>query len=194
MSNRVVLLPTVLCLLLVTCGACFAMPAVGTKAPDFTLSTSTGGTFKLSTYSTTQPKVVLLDFWASWCGPCKSEIPYLIQINNDYKNKGVLVVGVTGDSPVTTGYNWATANGVNYTVCGDDNFGVTSGPYGIDAIPMTFIVDRTGTIQLADRGFGGDGSDMRAKVDQLVPEPSSVMALITGIIGLGGAGLRKRRS
>ena len=195
MSSWSVLLSAALCILLLIPGACLAIPGVGTSAPNFTLPMSSGGTLTLSTYWTAQPKIVLLDFWTSWCGPCTNEIPYLIQIADDYRNRGVVVVGVTGDFPLSDGYNWATSHGVNYTICGDAGFTVTATPYQIAAIPSTFIIDGTGMIQLARVGFGGNVNELRSKLDQLtVPEPSSVVGLLMGLIGVGAASLRRRHS
>src|SRR5579871_4826689 len=66
----------------------------GAKAPDFTLQDSRGATVKLSDY---KGKVVLLNFWATWCGPCKLEIPWFMDFQNTYKDKGFTVLGVSMD-------------------------------------------------------------------------------------------------
>src|SRR6202161_2807585 len=66
----------------------------GNRAPDFTVKDATGASFHLSDY---KGKVVLLNFWATWCGPCQIEIPWFMEFNKTYKARGLAVVGVSMD-------------------------------------------------------------------------------------------------
>jgi peroxiredoxin len=112
-------------------------------APDFALQDATGHTVKLSDY---RGKVVLLDFWATWCGPCKIEIPWFQEFERQNKDKGFAVIGVAMDDE---GWDvvkpFAQQRGINYRlVMGDDTVAQKFG--GVDALPTTFLIDREGRI------------------------------------------------
>ena len=116
---------------------------VRSDAPDFTLPMLGGGKFKLSSL---KGKVVILDFWATWCPPCREEIPDFIALKNKYADKGLEIVGVAldngGEKDVAP---FAKEQGINYiTVIGDDK--ITQKYGGIRGIPTTFIIDTNGKI------------------------------------------------
>jgi cytochrome c biogenesis protein CcmG/thiol:disulfide interchange protein DsbE len=112
-------------------------------APEFTLKDADGKTVSLSDY---KGKVVLLNFWATWCGPCKIEIPWLIEFEKKYKDRGFSVLGVSMDEE---GWEivkpYLAKNKVNYRVLlGDD---VVAQKYGgVDSLPTTFVIDSSGRI------------------------------------------------
>jgi peroxiredoxin len=112
-------------------------------AANFTLRDANGATVKLSDY---RGKVVLLNFWATWCGPCTLEIPWFIEFEQQYKTQGFAVVGVSMDED---GWNaikpYMTAHKMNYRVLlGDDSVSQLYG--GVDSLPTTFIIDREGRV------------------------------------------------
>lgn len=119
------------------------------KAPTFTLKTQNGKTFDLSKM---KGKVVLVNFWATWCGPCRREIPDFIDVYGKYKSKGLEIVGVSLDAE-----GWDVVNpflqkyAITYPiVIGGEEL---SNAYGsIQAIPTTFIVDKNGYV--VDRHIG----------------------------------------
>lgn len=113
------------------------------KAPEFTLKDAAGKPVKLSDY---KGKVVLLNFWATWCGPCKLEIPWFIEFEQTYRDKGFAVLGVSMDEE---GWDivrpYIAKAKVNYRILlGDDM--VAQLYDGVDSLPMSFIVDRLGRI------------------------------------------------
>jgi cytochrome c biogenesis protein CcmG/thiol:disulfide interchange protein DsbE len=118
-------------------------PAKRNPAPDFTLRDAGGKPLKLSDY---RGKVVLLNFWATWCPPCKAEIPWFIEFQKTYKDKGFTVIGVSLDED---GWDvvkpYLERSRINYpVVVGDAQVEQHYG--GLESLPTTFIIDREGRI------------------------------------------------
>jgi cytochrome c biogenesis protein CcmG/thiol:disulfide interchange protein DsbE len=117
-------------------------PAVD-KAPDFALKTFDGKMVKLSDY---KGKVVIIDFWATWCPPCRKGIPDLISIQNEYK-KDVVIIGISLDSEKTIKDvpGFVKSYQINYPIV-YGNEKVVTDYGGIQGIPTSFIVDKKGNI------------------------------------------------
>ncbi len=119
-------------------------------APAFSLKDSMGRTVTLAEY---KGKTVLLNFWATWCGPCKIEIPWLMEFEQKYKDKGFAVLGVSLDEEgwdVVKPYLERTK--VNYRMLlGDDMVAQLYG--GVDSLPTSFIIDRQGRIAATHVGL-----------------------------------------
>ncbi len=115
-------------------------------APDFTLKDASGAEVKLSDY---RGKVVLLNFWATWCGPCALEIPWFIEFEQQYKSRGFEVLGVSMDEDGWQAIKpYVSEHKMNYRVLlGNDSVGQLYG--GVDALPTTFIIDRNGRFAAA---------------------------------------------
>ena len=114
--------------------------------PDSTLSfsidTLTGGTLDPSVFS--EHKLVMVNYWATWCGPCVGEIPDLVKISNDYADKGFAIVGVlTGDDDIEGAKQFIADQGVEYPVVLPEAF-FGDNATGISAIPTTMFFDSTG--------------------------------------------------
>jgi len=119
-------------------------------APEFSLADAGGKTVKLSDF---KGKVVLLDFWATWCGPCKIEIPWFVEFQRKYKDQGFSVVGVSMDEG-----GWGTVrpfveeHKMNYpVVIGTDQTAEEFG--GVEVLPTTFVIDRQGRIVATHQGL-----------------------------------------
>jgi len=121
----------------------------GTTAPDFALQALEGRTVKLSDY---RGKAVLLNFWATWCQPCKIEMSWFTELDKQYGPQGLVIIGVTMDdaSPEEIS-TFAKKVGVHYTiVLGKEKTGEDFG--GVPFLPATFYIDRDGKI--VERVFG----------------------------------------
>jgi peroxiredoxin len=138
-------------------------------APEFALKDANGKTVRLEEY---KGKVVLLDFFATWCGPCKIEIPWFMEMERSNKDRGFSVLGVSMDDE-----GWDVVKpflaelGVNYrVVIGNDSTAQLYG--GVDALPTTFLIDRNGKIAavhigLASKKVFEDG------IEQLLQAPTA---------------------
>ena len=126
----------------------------GTPAPNFTLQTLDGKNVSLTDF---RGKAVLVNFWATWCGPCKIETPWLVELQNEYGSQGLQVVGVAmDDSGKDEIAQFAKDMGVNYPVLlGKEAVGDAYG--GVPALPESFFVGRNGKIIDRIIGLRGRG-------------------------------------
>ena len=139
--------------------------AVGTPFIDFEMQTPEGKTVKLSDY-VGKGKVVLVDFWASWCGPCRQEMPHLVEAYAKYKGKNFEIVGVSLDQDAAA---WKTAIeklNMTWPQMSDLKFWQSEGAqlYAVNSIPHTVLIDGKGTI--IARGLRGD--QLEAKIEEAV--------------------------
>ena len=133
-------------------------PKVGAVAPSFTLR-RLEGTGQVSLASL-RGKAVVLNFWASWCDPCKGEASVLERDWTRYRGRGVAFVGVDYHDLASDARRFVSAHGLTFTMLQDGSGSVT-GSYGISQVPETYVLDRQGKIvahlagPLTDRGFAG---------------------------------------
>jgi peroxiredoxin len=138
-------------------------------APDFELKDASGKVVRLSDF---KGKVVLLDFWATWCGPCNIEIPWFTEFQRKYKDRGFEVVGVSMDDDGWKVINpFVAAKKINYRVLlGNDQ---TADLYGsIEALPTTFVIDREGKIASVHVGLSGK-NEFEAAIEKLLDAPGA---------------------
>lgn len=132
-------------------------------APDFTLTTRGGGQGKAVSLSQLRGQVVVLDFWASWCPPCRAAIPALERIHREYGPRGVAVIGINVSDNADPHEFMASMN-ATYTVLIDN--GTTARDYKVKGIPTLVVIDREGNIRYRESGFGGrTETEMRAAID-----------------------------
>jgi peroxiredoxin len=140
-------------------GRSAAAAAKGREAPDFVLTDLQGQAVKLSDL---RGKAVVLNFWATWCPPCKEEIPWFVELQKRYGAEGLQIVGVSmddeGDQQAVA--KFAAKNAINYPVLLGKE--AVAGAYGgIDYLPTTFYIDRNGVV--LNRVFGQPG---RQEIEQ----------------------------
>lgn len=140
----------IVCVLM--CSFAHAAPlAAGKAAPGFILKDAQGKPVSLSAY---KGKVVLLNFWATWCAPCRVEMPWFEEFSAKYRDKGLVVLGISMDEGGWKPIQTAVAKlKVTYPIALGNP--AVAKLYGIgELLPETFIIDRTGKIQAVKEGFG----------------------------------------
>jgi peroxiredoxin len=121
----------------------------GTAAPDFTLKSNTGENLKLSEF---RGEVVLINFWASWCGPCRQEMPVLDELHRQYKALGFTVLGVNVEEDSSAALKLLEEVQISFPVM-FDNTSVVSKQYNVVAMPSTVLVDRNGNMRYIHKGY-----------------------------------------
>ena len=136
-------------------------------APDFTLVSRSGDNIKLSEL---RGEVVMLNWWASWCGPCRQEMPLLEALQAKYKDYGFTLLGINVDEKTDQAEKLLKQVPVSFRILFDPQ-SRTSELYGIDAMPSTILIDRDGNQRFLHRGYKpGYEDDYDAQVKQLVLE------------------------
>ena len=127
-----------------------SLDVAGKPAPDFTLESLEGKNIRLSGY---KGQAVLLNFWATWCGPCKIEMPWFVELQKEYGPQGLQIVGVAMDDASKEDIaKFVKEMGVNYPILiGKEDVGNQYG--GVNVLPTTFFIDRDGKIVAREFGL-----------------------------------------
>jgi thiol-disulfide isomerase/thioredoxin len=137
-------------LLLCVCAAAALRAAEApAAAPDFTLKSSGGENLRLSEL---RGQVVMINFWASWCGPCRKEMPLLDQLYQQYKPLGFTVLGVNVEEEQNPARSLLSKSPVSFPILFDDTNAVSK-LYNVIAMPTTVIVDRNGNMRYLHKGY-----------------------------------------
>ena len=121
----------------------------GQQAPDFALKSASGENLRLSEY---RGDVVMINFWATWCGPCRQEMPLLDELYSRYERVGFNLLGVNIDDDSSRAMDMVRELGVSFPVLFDNRKEV-SRMYDVDAMPVTVLVDREGNVRFVHQGY-----------------------------------------
>ena len=153
-------------------------------ASDFNLKDSNGRPVRLSDF---KGKVVLLNFWATWCGPCKLEIPWFVEFEQKYKDRGLAIIGVSLDEDGWESVKpFLAEQKVNYrVVVGTEAVSTAYG--GVESLPTTYLIDRDGKIAATHVGLVSKGDYEKEIVDLLDAKASAARAVSPGAAVLARA-------
>lgn len=129
--------------------AASAVVAVQATAPDFTLRSTEGRNLRLQEQ---RGQVVLVNFWASWCGPCKQEMPHLNRLHEKYRSAGFVLLGLNIDEDARLGAATAARWGLKFPVLLDTDKTVVR-RYDLGSMPATVLIDRDGQVRHLHRGY-----------------------------------------
>ena len=161
-----------LSLALLTILFCAASPAdaavnPGAPAPAFTLAARDGGKLSLADLN---GQVVMINFWATWCGPCRQEMPLLAQLHDKYEPLGFTMLGVNVEPDSAAAVAWLKGVPVNFPILFDTDSAV-AGRFGVEGMPSSVLIDRNGQVRYIHRGYKpGDEAKYADMIRSLVKE------------------------
>ncbi|HEX4387951.1 MAG TPA: TlpA disulfide reductase family protein [Steroidobacteraceae bacterium] len=161
MKNRILALTAALAIALP------ALAGIEAPAPQFTLTARGGGELSLSQY---HGQVVMINFWASWCGPCRTEMPLLDSIYKKYNKLGFTLLGVNVEPDSKAADDWLRQTPVSFPILFDKDSKVSK-LYQVAGMPSTVIIDRTGKVRWLHKGFApGAENEYMDQIRSLVRE------------------------
>ena len=144
-----------------------AAVTTNSPAPQFSLDSQSGKPLSLAQF---KGQVVMLNFWASWCGPCRQEMPLLDNIYKKYSKAGFTMIGVNVEPDTKAANDWLRQTPVSFPIVYDTQSKVSE-LYGVSGMPSTVIVDRKGTVRMIHRGYKpGDEEEYLNSIRSLMRE------------------------
>ncbi len=137
------------------------------KAPDFTLPSNKGQNMRLNEM---KGQVVMINFWASWCGPCRLEMPILEELYSRYSQAGFTILGVNVEPDSNKADKIVDERSISFPVLYDKE-SIVSELYEVEAMPSTVLIDRNGNMRYLHRGYKpGYEEDYKAQIRELIRE------------------------
>ena len=141
-----------------------AAPHSGAPAPDFTLVDLEGNSHTLSAY---EGRPVIINFWATWCAPCATEMPAFQGVYDRYQDDGLVILAINNSESIDTIQAFMTEKNLDFPVLLDSDFSATLA-YKQNAFPTTFFIDREGRIQHTEIGGSMSEAFIASKVSQII--------------------------
>jgi thiol-disulfide isomerase/thioredoxin len=166
--RRIVLSAAISLLVLSVAALAAAAGQAGHRAPDFALTALSGGTVKLSGL---KGKVVLVDFWASWCKPCKKELPELDKLAKAYKDAGadVTIVAINIDTKRENADSFLKSAKIQHLTVLFDPSSTSAEQYEPATMPTSYLVDKKGIVKAVHEGYNaGDEKKLKSEIDALL--------------------------
>jgi thiol-disulfide isomerase/thioredoxin len=161
------ILKTSALILCLTGTATASASALTGAAPDFTLKSESGKNLRLSEH---RGQVVMINFWASWCGPCRQEMPILDQLQQRYSKAGFTVLGVNVEQDSSQAERLLKDMNISFPVLFDSD-SVVSKLYDVSAMPVTVMIDKDGNMRYLHKGYKPGFEDQyRQQIKELIRE------------------------
>jgi thiol-disulfide isomerase/thioredoxin len=161
-------------------------------APDFSFTSLEGGEISSTALHGT---VILLDFWATWCPPCRESVPTMVGLHKKFAGKPFEILGISGDDEEGTVKTFTLKNGMNWTEF-LDNDGAVSGTFDVDSFPTYIVVDKEGVIRYRQSGFGPTvGAELEDSINKALKRPflATQLANQTAATSAGAAAVTTSR-
>jgi peroxiredoxin len=129
----------------------YALPQSGQAAPEFKVVTTSGQTVTLDNFKN---NVLLLDFFASWCIPCRTSVPHLVELNSKYGKQGLQILGISADDNLRGLRSFADLHRISYPIA--MNGETIQKSYGIRSLPVMFLIDKKGKIDATYIGYSNE--------------------------------------
>jgi len=145
----------------------FALPRAGQPAPNFKVTSTSGQTISLNNY---RGYVLLVDFFATWCTPCRASVPHIVEMNRKYGKQGLQVLGLSADEDEGQALkSFVDEHHINYPVALANESVQTS--FGIRSVPVMFVINKKGDIAEIYRGFNDEiAHSMELLIKKLLSE------------------------
>jgi peroxiredoxin len=152
---------------LTICSALGSINVIADEAPDFSLPTNSGENLRLSEQ---HGNVVMLNFWASWCGPCRQEMPLLDAMSQRYSAAGFVLLGIDVEEDNTDAKKIVKNLKITYPILFDTENKVSK-LYSVESMPTTVMIDKKGQVRYINRGYKpGDETKYRDQIRELIKE------------------------
>jgi len=150
-------------------------------APDFELVDLHGRIIKLSDY---RGHAVVLNFWATSCGGCRVELPWLVNLQKQYRPNGLEILGIAMDEGIGYGYieQFARERGVNYTIVTGKGKDSVADAYGILGMPSSIYIDPAGQMVAKTEGLPDNADEIEKNIKKILPAAAHATANATGIV------------
>ena len=155
----------ILTTVLLVAGCSSQAPQVGELAPDFQLPNLEGQSISLSDF---RGEPVLVNFWASWCGPCIYEMPFIQEVYEEWSASGLVVLAINKGESLSTAKDFMQSNNYSFPVLLDISQDVAL-EYNIWGIPTTFFIDRDGIIQATKVGAFSSKAEIEMMLSEIIP-------------------------
>jgi len=136
------------------------------KAPSFSAQTLTGSVIDPAAQT---GKVVLVDFWATWCPPCRDSIPVLQRLHEKYGGQGLVILGVSNEEPEIVA-RFVADQRMTYAVAASPSLSDALRKYEVEGLPTTVLIDKQGRVRSFEAGFAPGAGGTEAKLEALIPK------------------------
>ena len=167
MSTRPILFALILSVSMLTSALSASALGTGSRAPEIGLESLDGQQIRMRSL---RGKVVIVDFWASWCAPCREEMPVLSRLYDEYKDQGLVIIGVSQDERVRDARGFLRRTPASFPIVVDTEHAV-AGRYSPPRMPTSYIIDRRGVVRHVHEGFrSGDERTIERQVRALLSQ------------------------